>query len=66
MTIRIVPLASAEAGDPRMGGSLEDRLAAVAELSAEGWRLSGRPLPSYHRISIPVVLTTLQDHRGSL
>lgn len=66
MTVRVVPLTSPEASDPRMGGTLEDRLTAVAELSAEGWRLSGRPLPTYRRTSMPVVLTTLNDHRGSL
>ncbi len=66
MTARVVPLSSPEAGDPRTGGSLEERLAAVAELSMEAWRLAGRPLPSYTRATMPVVLTTLRDHPGSL
>jgi hypothetical protein len=66
MTVRVVPLASPEASDPRMGGTVEDRVAAVAELSAEGWRLSGRALPTYARDTMPVALTTLRDHRGSL
>lgn len=66
MTLRVVPLASPEASDPRMGGTVEDRVAAVAELSAEGWRLSGRALPTYGRSTMPVVLTSLKDHRGSL
>ena len=66
MTARVVPLGSPEAGDPRMGGTLEERVAAVAELSAEGWRLSGRPLPVYTRATMPVVLGTLKDHAESL
>lgn len=66
MTARVVPLSSPEAGDPRTGGSLEDRLVAVAELTAEAWRLAGRPLPTYTRATMPVVLATLRDHRGSL
>lgn len=43
MTARVVPLSSPEAGDPRTGGSLEER-----------------------RATMPVVLTTLRDHPGSL
>jgi len=66
MTGRVVPLSSAEAGDPRMGGTVEERVAAVARLTAEAWALSGRPLPSYTRETMPVVLATLQDHPGSL
>jgi len=64
-TGRVVPLRSAEAGDARMGGTLEERVAAVAELTAEAWRLAGRPLPSYSRATMPVVLATLKDHAGS-
>lgn len=60
-----MPLRSAEAGDARMGGTLEERVAAVAELTAEAWRLAGRPLPSYSRATMPVVLATLKDHAGS-
>jgi len=48
-----------------MGGTLEERVAAVAELTAEAWRLAGRPLPSYSRATMPVVLATLKDHAGS-
>jgi len=40
---------------------MEERLAAVAELTAEAWRLSGRPLPSYTRASMPVAVTKLKD-----
>lgn len=62
MTARVVPLGSAEAGDARMGGTVEERLAALAELTAEAWRLSGRPLPTYTRATMPVVVSTLRDH----
>lgn len=62
MTARVVPLDSREAGDPRMGGTVEERLAAVAELTLEAWRLSGRPLPTYSRATMPIVVATLKDH----
>ena len=65
MTARVVPLASAEAGDPRMGGTVEQRLAAVTQLSSEAWALSGRPLPAYTRDTMPIVIVTLRDHAGS-
>jgi hypothetical protein len=61
MTARVVPLSSPEAADPLMGGTVEERLAALAELSAEAWRLSGRPLPSYTRATMPIVITTLRQ-----
>lgn len=64
MTARIVPLASREAGDARMAGTLEERLAAVAELTAEAWRLAGRPLPTYPRATMPIVIASLKDHAG--
>jgi hypothetical protein len=66
MTARVVPLASPEAGDPRMGGTVDERVAAVAALSAEAWRLAGRPLPTYARATMPVVCATLADHAGSV
>ena len=62
MTARVVPLRSPEAGDRRMGGTLEDRVAAVAELTTEALRLAGRPFPAYTRATMPVVLATLRDH----
>jgi len=65
MTARVVPLTSAEAADARMGGSVEERLAAVVELTAEAWRLAGRRLPTYTRATMPIVVATLQDHAGS-
>ena len=66
MTARVVPLSSAEAGAPRMGGTVDERVAAVARLTAEAWALSGRPLPSSTRETMPVVLAKLPDHAGSL
>ena len=62
LTVRVVPLASDEAGDPRMPGTGAQRVAAVAELSLEGWHLAGRVLPAYTRRNMPVVKTTLLAH----
>jgi hypothetical protein len=59
MTARVVPLASPEAGDPRMGGTVDERVAAVAILTEHAWALAGRSFPSYSRANMPVVLTTL-------
>lgn len=39
--------------DPRDQRSLEERVAAVWELSARAWALTGRPLPDYARGAIP-------------
>lgn len=61
MTARVVPLSSPEAGDARMGGTAEERLAAVAELTTEAWRLSGRTFPSYTRATMPVLVTSLRE-----
>ncbi len=66
MTARIVPLGSDEAGDSRMGGTVDERVAAVAALTAEAWRLAGRALPTYLRATMPVVKATLATHRGSV
>lgn len=62
MTARVVPLASPEAGDPRMGGTPAERVAAVAELTRTAWALSKRPLPTYTRATMPVVVSTLIGH----
>ena len=61
MTVRIVPLGSQEAGDARVGGTVAERLALVTELSHRAWALTGRPLPSYTRRTMPVRLTTLAE-----
>lgn len=65
ITARVVPLDSPEAADARMGGTVEERVAAVMRLSEEAWRLSGRPFPQYTRATIPVAVGTLQDHAPS-
>lgn len=62
MTARIVPLASREAGDARMGGTVAERVAAVAELTALAWKQARRPFPAYTRATMPVVVTTLAAH----
>ena len=62
MTVRVVPLKSREAADPRMGGSVFERLAVVAELTELGWTLARLPRPTYTRATIPVVITTLAKH----
>lgn len=42
-----------------MGGTVDERVAAVAVLTAEAWALASKPLPTYTRATIPVVVTTL-------
>lgn len=66
LTARVVPLASSEAGDPRMGGTVEQRVEAVAVLTEMAWKLAGRSFPQYTRATMPVVRATLQEHPGSL
>ncbi len=61
MTIRVVSLHSREAGDARVGGSAEERLALLARLSEMSWRLTGRAMPTYTRASMPVVLRALSS-----
>ena len=64
MTARVVPLKSSEADDSRMGGTVNERVAAVAELTRTAWQLAGRPFPSYTRAQMPVVVRTLSDHHS--
>ena len=66
MSARVVPLDSDEAGDSRMGGTVDERVAAVAALTAEAWRLAGRPFPRYVRATMPALKATLVSHRGSV
>lgn len=62
MTVRIVPLASREAGEqPTSPESATERLALVRELSERMWRLSGRPLPSYTRATMPIRVSRLEE-----
>lgn len=63
MTARVVPLRSDEAGEARVAGTAEERLALVNELSRRVWMLTGRPVPSYTRATIPVAVTTLREQR---
>lgn len=63
MTGRVVPLKSREAGDARVAGTPAERIALVARLSSEAWALTGRPLPSYTRATIPVRILTLRESR---
>ena len=62
MTVRVVSLHSHEAGDARMGGTVAERVAVVAELTEMGWALARLPLPQYTRGTMPVVVTTLAGH----
>lgn len=62
MTVRIVPLRSHDAGDALVGGTAAERVRLVAELSEMQWQLTGRPLPTYTRATMPIALVPL---RGS-
>jgi hypothetical protein len=61
MTVRIVPLNSQDAGDARVGGTVTERLALIAELSRRSWGLTGITTPTYARQVIPFRLTTLAE-----
>ena len=66
MTVRVVPLRSREAGEARVGGTVAERIALVAELSKMLWTRTGNPLPSYTRATMPVAIVPLraQASRG--
>lgn len=59
--VRIVPLASDEAEDSHVEGTIDERLALLARLSRRAWAATGRPIPRYTRAAIPVVITRLAD-----
>lgn len=63
MTVRIVPLGSADTGDSRVGGTPAERVALVVELSEMLWARTGNPLPIYTRSAMPVQVTTLGARR---
>lgn len=65
MTARVVPLQSEEAGDMRMGGTPDARVAAVTELTLEAWRLAGRAFPRYTRTTMAIVIASLHDHASA-
>lgn len=56
MTVRIVPLRSAEASEPPAPAAVAERLALVDALSEALWRQSGRALPSAARAQMPGTL----------
>ena len=58
---RVVPLRSREAGDARVGGTVAERVALVAELSRMLWARTGRANPTYTRATMPVVISTLGE-----
>lgn len=64
MTVRVVPLNSREAADARVEGTVADRVALVARLSEMQWALTGQPLPSYTRETMPVVVVPLREQSG--
>jgi hypothetical protein len=59
MTVQVVPLDSPEAGEARVGGTAAERLALVTQLSESSWALTRRPLPSYTRATMPIVISQL-------
>ena len=63
MTFRRVPLRSNAAGDARVSGSVDERLALVRELSLSAWRGTGRTLPAYDRATLPFRRARLGERR---
>jgi hypothetical protein len=45
-----------------MGGTADERVAAVAALTLHAWTLAGKTLPTYTRATMPVRLSTLAEH----
>jgi hypothetical protein len=60
MTIRFVSLRSAERGDSRVAGTIGERVALVGILSADSWARTHRPLPTYTRATMPIVVKPLR------
>ena len=60
MTVRVVPLRSADAGDSRVAGDVAERLALLVTLSEELWARTRRPLPTYTRGTLPVAIRSLR------
>lgn len=57
---RVVPLGSAEAGQPPKPATPGEGVALVLELSALAWQRSGKPLPSYQRHEMPIRVIPLR------
>ena len=64
MTVRIVPLRSADASEARVEGTVADRISMVRELSRLSWALTRRVVPEYARSAMPVTITTLRARGG--
>jgi hypothetical protein len=62
MTVRKFRLGDPEADDVRMGGTVAERIEALTALTAIAWETSKRPLPTYTRATMPIVVTTLAAH----
>lgn len=63
ITIKVVPMHSDAASDPRVGGTAEARLAMVTELTLLGWELSGKPMPTFARENMPMKVFRRGDAR---
>jgi hypothetical protein len=48
-----------------MGGTVDERVAAVAVLTSAAWALARRPFPTYSRATMPVRVTTLAAHAAA-
>jgi hypothetical protein len=53
MTVRVLPLGTEPGDDLSATTTVEERLAMVVELSARMSQLTGKPLPSYTRATMP-------------
>jgi hypothetical protein len=46
-----------------MGGTVDERIAMVSELSRMAWATSGRPRPAYSRDQMPITRARLGERR---
>ena len=49
-----------------MSGSVEARLRAVDQLSADGWRLAAKPMPGYRRREAPIRILSMRDASAAI
>jgi hypothetical protein len=68
VSARVVSLHSAEASEPPRLEGISERLALLATLSTQSWRLTGHPLPNEARASMRVTFRPLRAHpkRGAI
>ena len=59
MPVRVRRLQDPDSGDLSAVLDASQRVALVWELSRRMWALTGRPVPQYHRASVPVRITRL-------